>query len=175
MEVYIPPKEGGFFVLMQYQTGLPTDAHFKPFAHGILPFMVSKRITFAGGTANAIGDHDGTGDPFTIFNVTGDVLVDVVGIVKTTPVGQGTLEVGVTGATASILAQVADAETMAENELWAPDGSVSLAEAYTPTIHGIGGGLNIIGTVGTANITAGVIDFYCFWQPLSADGKVEAA
>ena len=36
-------------------------------------------------------------------------------------------------------------------------------------------GADIIGTVGTANITAGVIDFYCAWYPLSSDGQVEAA
>ncbi len=160
---------------MQYQAGLPTDGNYKPFSNGVLPFMASKRITFAGGTANAIGDHDGDLDPFTIFTVTGDVLVDVVAVVKTTLVGAGTLEVGVAGATAALLAQVSDATTLAVNEVWAPDGTVSLAEAYTPSIHGIGGGLDIIGTVGSTNITAGVIDFYCFWQPLSSDGSVVAA
>lgn len=140
-----------------------------------LPFKAYKRITFAGGTTNAIGDYDGTGDPFTIFTVTGDVLVDVLGVCKTTLVGGATLEVGVTDATAALLAQIADATTLVANEIWLPDGTVSLAEAYTPSLHGIGGGLDIIGSIGTANITAGVIDFYCFWRPLSDDGNVEAA
>ena len=140
-----------------------------------LPFKEKKTITFDGGTTNAIGDHDGTGDPFTIFTVTGDVLVEVVGVVKTTLVGAATLEVGVTGATAAILAQVADATTLAVNEFWAADNSVSLAEGFAPSVHGIGGGLDIIGTVGTANITAGVIDFYCYWLPVSDDGNVVAA
>lgn len=160
--------------MSKYEASQDRDANFQIIGSG-LPFKASKRITFAGGTTNAIGDHDGTGDPFTIFEVTGDILVDVIGIVKTTLVGAATLEVGVAGATAAILAQVADATTLAVNEMWAADNSVSLAEAYTPTMHGIGGGLDIIGTVGSANITAGVIDFYAFWRPLSSDGNLVAA
>ena len=153
---------------------LQRDDNFHPiFSHEGL--FARKTITFTGGSANTIGDHDGTLDPFTIFTVTGDVLIDVIGICKTTLVGAGTLEVGVTDATAAILAQIADATTFAANEMWATDASPSLAEAYTPSFHGIGGGLDIIGTVGTANITAGVIDFYAFWRPLSADSSVAAA
>lgn len=159
--------------MTMYQT-MPLDANGRPY-QGLLPFRVKKTITFAGGTTNAIGDHDGTGDPFTVFNVTGDVLVEVIGVVKTTLVGSATLELGVTNATASVLAQVADATTLAENEVWGADNSASLSEGFAPSYHGIGGGLNIIGTVGSANITAGVIDFYCFWIPLSDDGLVEAA
>jgi len=139
-----------------------------------LPFVTSKRITFIGGTTNAIGDYDGTGDPFTIFNVTGDVMCFVVGICKTTLVGGATLEVGVTDNTAAILAQISDATTLVENEAW-HDATPTLAEAMTARYHFIGGGLNIIGSIGTANITAGVIDFYCFWRPLSSDGLVESA
>jgi len=157
-----------------YSAALDRDGNRQPVSSG-LPFLVSKRITFAGGTTDAIGDHDGALDPFTIFAVTGDVLLDVIGVVKTTLVGAGTLEVGVTDATAAILAQVADATTLAQNEIWAADATVSLAEAITITPHGIGGGLDVIGTVGTANITAGVIDFYCFYRPLSVDGAVVAA
>lgn len=152
------------------------DANHVPFP-GLfgLPFRAKKTITFDGGTENAIGDHDGTGDPFSIFTVTGDVACVVIGVVKTTLVGAGTLEVGVTGATAALLAQVADATTLAVNEGWGPDATVSLAEAMTARAHIIGGGLDIIGTVGTDNITAGVIDFYCFWMPLTSDGNVAAA
>lgn len=139
-----------------------------------LPFLVSKRITFAGGTANAIGDKDGTLATFPIFTVTGDVLVWVGGMVKTTLVGAGTLEVGVPNNTAILIAQVADATTLAVNEFW-HDASSVLAEAFTPQVHGIGGGLDIKGIVTSTDITAGVIDFYCFWRPLSADGAVVAA
>lgn len=157
---------------MTLQT-IDLDANGRPL-NDMLPYLAKKRITFAGGTANAIGDHDGTSDPFTVFTVTGDVQVMVVGICKTTLVGAATLELGVTDATAAILAQIANATALVENEAWV-DATPTLAEARTPAIHTIGGGLDIIGTVGSANITAGVIDFYCFWRPLSDDGNVVAA
>ena len=162
--------------MSKYEVSQDRDANYHVVHNGVVPpFKVKKTITFAGGTTNAIGDHDGTGDPFDIFTVTGDVLVDVIGVCKTTLVGAATLEVGVAGATAALLPQIADATTLAVNEFWATDASPSLAEAYTPTLHGIGGGLDIIGTVGTANITAGVIDFYCYYLPVSEDGAVVAA
>lgn len=135
---------------------------------------VKKTITFAGGTSGAIGDKDGALATFPIFTVTGDVMVFVVGICKTTLVGAATLEVGVTDATASILAQIANATSLVENECYA-DATPTLAEAVSTRYHFIGGGLDIIGTVATADITAGVIDFYCFWKPLSENGSVTAA
>ena len=139
-----------------------------------LPFLTKKTIDFIGGTPHAIGDYDGTGDPFTIFTVTGDVMCFVVGVCKDTLVGGATLEVGVTGATAAILAQIADATGLVVNEVWGSDATPSLAEAMTARWHFIGGGLDIIGNIGTADITAGTIDFYCFWRPLSENGRVVA-
>lgn len=133
-----------------------------------------KLITFTGGTADTIGDHDGALDPFTIFTITGTVKVRVVGIVETDLVGAGTLEVGVVGNTASVIAQVADATALDVGELWhdnTPDQGIELSSVMPEKV--ISGGKDIIGTVGTANLTAGAIRFLCFWYPLSADGKVE--
>ena len=155
---------------MKFDSAQDRDANYQVL-HGLLPFKASKRITFIGGTTDAIGDDGGALDPFTIFTVTGDVLAYVIGICKTTLVGAATLEVGVTGSTASLIAQVADATTIAVNEGW-HDATSVLAEGFTPQVHPIGGGLDIIGTITTADITAGVIDFYCFWRPLSSDGLV---
>lgn len=139
-----------------------------------LPFCVKKSVSFAGGTTNDMGDYDGTGNPKTLFTVTGDVLVWLVGVCKETLVGAGTIEVGVTDATASLLAQIANATTLAINEGW-QDATPSLAEGVSPAYHVIGGGLDIIQTVGTANITDGQIDYYCYWVHLSNDGKVVSA
>lgn len=139
-----------------------------------LPFHTVKTMTFAGGTANDPGDYDGTGNPATLFTVTGDVLVFIMGVCKTTLVGAATLEVGVTDATAALLPQISNATTLVVNELYV-DATPTLAEAFTPQFHGIGGGLDIIQTLGTANVTAGEIDYHCFWRPLSEDGNVVAA
>ena len=139
-----------------------------------LPFHSTKTMTFAGGTTNDPGDFDGTGNPATLFTVTGDVMVFIMGVCKTTLVGAATLEVGVTGATSSLLAQIADATTLAVNEGYV-DATPTLGEAFTPQFHLIGGGLDIIQTIGSANITAGKIDYHCFWRPLSSDGNIVSA
>ena len=135
--------------------------------------QVEKSITFIGGTPNAIGDHDGTGDPFTIFTVTGEVKVKIIGICTTTIVGAlSTLEVGVTGTTAGILPQTTGTD-IDVNEIWhdaSPDSGVEASSVMTEKI--IANSLDVIGTVGTANITAGVIKFICLWRPLSKDGNV---
>lgn len=135
-----------------------------------------KDITFAGGTANAIGDHDGTGDPFTIFSVTGTVKVKLYAICTTVLAGaSATLEVGVTGATASLIAQ-STATDIDANEIWhdaTPDSPVELDTVAAEKI--IANSLDVIGTVATANITSGVIKFVCLWKPISKDGLVEAA
>lgn len=139
-------------------------------------FLETKTITFDGGTANAIGDHDGTGDPFDIFTVTGDVIVRVWGFCTTNLAGaSATLEVGTENTTAGLIAQTTGTDIDA-NELWhdaSPDASVEATSVATENF--VLNGEDIVGTVGTANITAGVIKFYCAWYPISSDGNVTAA
>jgi Fe-S cluster biogenesis protein NfuA len=158
--------------MTKYDSTLDRDGNYQTIGAG-LPFLASKRITFDGGTANGIGNDGGTQDPFTIFDVTGDVMLYVFGVCKTTLVGAATIEVGVTGNTAVLIPQVADATSIAVNEGW-HDATSILAEGFTPQIHIVGGGLDVICTITTTNITAGVIDFYCQWRPLSSDGLVAA-
>jgi len=138
--------------------------------------QVEKTITFDGGTANAIGDHDGTGDPFDIFTVTGTVRAKVFAICTTNLAGaSATLEVGTAGTTAGIIAQTTATDIDA-GEIWhdaSPDAQVEAASVATENI--IANGADIVGTCGTANITAGVIKFICLWKPVSTDGNVTAA
>jgi hypothetical protein len=157
---------------MPYDASQPLDSQGRAI-YAPLPFVTSKTIIFTGGTPDTIGDYDGDLNPFTIFEVTGDVMCFVIGVCKTTLVGAATLEVGVTDATAAIIAQIGNATDLVANEVW-HEATPSLAEAMSPRYHFIGGGLDVIGTAGSANITAGKIDFYCFWRPLSTDGKVSA-
>ena len=137
---------------------------------------VEKTITFDGGTTDAIGDYDGTGDPFDIFSVTGEVIMNMVGICTTTLVGaSATLEVGITGDTASLIAQTT-ATDIDVGEIWhdaTPDSKVELSSVLLENI--VANGSDIIGTTATANITAGVIKFVCLFNPLSANGNVESA
>jgi hypothetical protein len=135
-----------------------------------------KLITFIGGTANAIGDYDGTGDPFSIFNVTGTVVVKVVGICETDLAGVATIEVGIAGDTAIILAQVSDASSIDAGDIWhdaTVDKGVELSSVMLEKI--VANGADIIGSIGAAHITSGAIRFICLWKPLSIDGEVVAA
>lgn len=138
--------------------------------------QTQKTITFDGGTTNAIGDDGGTNDPFTIFEVTGEVLVKVVGICTTNLAGaNATLEVGVVGGTATLIAQ-STATDIDAGEIWhdaTPDAFVEASSVMAEKI--IANGKDIVGTVATADITAGVIRFVCLWKPISSDGKVVPA
>ena len=131
---------------------------------------------FIGGTTNARGDHDGTSDPTTLFTVTGTVLVRIFAVCKTTLVGAATIEVGIVGATAALIAQLADATVLVAEEVWhdaTPTTKITaLSDVGGPFI--VPNGNDIIETIGTANITAGEVEYICLWKPLSHDGKVEA-
>ena len=136
------------------------------------PNVVKKSMTFAGGTTNDPGDYDGTGNPATLFTVTGNVLMYLVPVCTTLLAGAtATLEIGVATATAALVAQTTATDIDAGEGWFA--ATPTLAVANTAQYHVVSG--NVIQTAATANITAGVIDYYCFWKPLSADGNVIAA
>lgn len=128
---------------------------------------------FAGGTENARGDIDGTANPTTLFNVTGDVIVRVFGVCTTNLSGAtATLEVGISGNTAAIIAQTTATDIDA-GEIWhdaSPDASIE--EATVASAKFLVNGTDIIETAGTANITAGAIYYICAWRPVSMGSTV---
>ena len=132
---------------------------------------------FVGGTTNARGDFDGTGNPTTIFKVTGDVLLRVFAVCVTNLAGAtATIELGVSGNTASLIAQETATDIDANGIYLSATqvaGVVALSTLPGPFI--VANGLDIIETVGTANITGGEIYYVCLWRPLSPDGNVESA
>lgn len=134
--------------------------------------IVSKGMTFAGGTANDPGDYDGTGNPATLFTITGDILANFFAVCGTSLVGSSaTLEIGIAGNTAGLIAQTV-AENIDAGEVWIDTGPATI-EAL-PASQIITNGTDIIQTVATANITAGVLTYYCIWRPLSSDGNCVA-
>ncbi len=151
------------------------DANFVPI-QDVNGITVIKSMTFAGATTNDPGDQDGTGNPATLFTVTGDVILRVFGICKVNLAGaNATLEVGVSGTTNKFIAQTTATDIDA-NEIWhdaTPDASIELDSVSTPWI--VSNGQDVIQTVGTANITSGKIDYYCQFRPLSTDADVVAA
>ena len=125
-------------------------------------------------------DDGGTQKAYTIFTVTGDMLLQVFGIcdVALESGGVAKIELGVSGDTAAFVAQ-ATATALIANEVWI-DATPTLTKeildpAAIPRIWIVANGQDVILTVSAADLTAGDIDFYALWRPLSADANVVAA
>lgn len=131
-----------------------------------------KTMTFAGGTTNDPGDFDGTGNPATLFTVSGGlVAVKLYARVVTALAGaSATLVVGTTVSNATILPSTT-ATDLAVNEVW-NDASPDAGADADSTLKIVS--QSIIQTVGTANITSGVIEYIALWRPIT-EGAVLAA
>lgn len=118
------------------------------------------------------------------FNVTGDVMVRIVGVVGDTAIactsGTTVISVGTAEATASIIATSivpVGAGNFAATDVWVdstPTDDCEVMDAGVNTWHIIGGGANIRLIRDVDDITAGKLTLYCWWKPLSADGDVTA-
>ena len=154
---------------MKYSASLDRDANYQ-IVPGGLPFLERKTVAFTG--AAGLGATGAT----TRFTVTGDVVVGIFATCTEDLVGDtATLEVGISGNTAALIAQTT-ATNIDSGESWF-DSSPATVEAMPDLVnHGsvIVNGADIIETVGTANITDGTLNYYCFWRPLSSDGSVVA-
>lgn len=129
-------------------------------------FVLSSEWTFVENLTGDQGNH-------TLFTVTGDVLVTVFGLCTTNMVGSGAdFEVGVTGNTAGIIAQIADVEDLDAGDVYI-DGTPEVGTVALPSAFIINGGLDILLKITNADVTGGVVTFYCLWRPLSSDGEIE--
>jgi len=127
-------------------------------------FKLASTWTFSELTTGATGAH-------TLFTVTGDVLATVFGVCDTSLVGAATLEVGVAGNTAQLLAQIANTTTLDDGDVYV-DADTEAGAGFIPAMQVINDGADIIATIGAAAITAGVVDFYCLYRPLSSGSSV---
>jgi hypothetical protein len=142
--------------------------------------ITKKTITFVGGTTDAWGDEAGALDGGALFTVTGLVFAKLIAVCTTdlASAGGGTLSVGITGAT-TIFMPSETATQIDKGQIWFNDagnatygiiGAEGAAAGNLPeyAINGI----DIILSTATADITSGVLDFYCIWRPISSDGTV---
>jgi len=131
---------------------------------------VRKTVTFTGGaSAGAVGT-------INLFSVTGNVRAKLTAVCTENLVsaGGGTLEVGISGNTASIIAQTA-ATDIDNGETWkdaSPDANPAVDDVMS---HIIANGSDIIATVGTDAITDGTIVFDLEYEAMDATGAVAAA
>lgn len=125
-----------------------------------------KTITFTATGNGALGT-------VTIGTVTGRILLTHLQAYCSTGLTSGgapTLELGVAGNTAGLIAQIADATDLIATEYW-NDATPTDVLASDAIINKLVAS-DVILTVGTATITAGVIEFAAMWSPLSVDGNL---
>jgi len=140
------------------------DANHVPITN--LGLMASKAITYSALTTGATGAT-------TLFTVTGVVAVRLFAVVSGVDLtGSGTLEAGISGNTAALLAQV-NATALDVGEIWT-DNAPSTVEGL-PALQILAAGTDIIQTIGTDTVTAGTLTYYCLWSPISEDGNLVAA
>src|SRR3972149_2261352 len=134
----------------------------------------------------SVVEFDATHGPVgtvTVFTVTGRVFIEQLTCFCTTLLGSAgapTLSFGPVGNTALIIPVIAAALDIDSNEWWAGAtpvaGGVSFGKAAAggPTTaapnHAISA--NLILTVGTADITSGVLVFDVWYEPITEDGRL---
>lgn len=154
-----------------YSQGQDRDANRQIIASNH-PFKTTKSIVFDGGAADDTGDFDGAGNPTTLFTITGTVLVAVFAVCSESLAGAtATIEVGVAGLSNGVIAQTTATDIDA-GQVWV-DASPSLIQQLPN--QQVVTDLDIIQTVGTADITDGTLEYYALWRPLSSDANLVAA
>jgi hypothetical protein len=140
------------------------DDNYVPIANE--GFLASKAITYVAETTGATGST-------VLFTVTGDVLVRVFAVcgVDLDSNGAATIEVGITGNTAGVIA-LTTATTIDAGEIWkdaTPATIISVPSSQVLT------GTSIRQKITDAAIKAGKLTYYCLWNPVSSDGDITAA
>ncbi len=138
------------------------DANHVPITN--LGLQCSKEITYVAGTTGAVGAT-------TLFTVTGTVAMNVFAVCSTDLAGTGTLEVGVSGSTACLANQ--QVATSIDNHMVWHDAVLAIGGQVAGHEHVVN--QDIIQTIATNTVSAGVLTYYCLWTPLSDDGDVVAS
>lgn len=154
---------------------LPLDDNRNPITNFDNGIIVSKTIDFSIGTTGSTSSA-----PYDIFNVTGVNLAKVWGVCTSGLAGaNSSISVGFSGsgATANLIA-VTLATDVDTNEIWrsnTPDNSsLAFTLSNVPQVI-IADGLDIVGSIAETDVSAGVIDFYCLYVPISNDAVITAA
>ena len=129
-----------------------------------------QNVTFAAATTGAVAAKE-------LFTVTGTVLLNVVGVCHTADLtGTGSLQLGIAGATDKFIgATVGTAIDRGEivGVHTTPPTSFVTTDALPAWVYltNVDVGYEVTGNT----LTAGQIDFYCRWYPVTDGSKVVAA
>lgn len=123
--------------------------------------------------AKKVLTHDGSAS-YTAFSVAGLVAVKVVGYVTSALTNHGdTTSVGTATSAAGLIAATAGTAMQTAGQAWV-DNAPSKFETFPANWSLIGNGEDIV-VDGSANITTGTVELYCWWIPISAGAGVSPA
>jgi hypothetical protein len=127
--------------------------------------ILSKSVTYVAATTGATGAS-------TLFTVTGPCIVKVIAVcsVDLASDGAATLEVGIAGSTAGLIAQTAYSGIDA-GKFWIDTSSAIIESDFTGKMIA----LDIIQTIATETVKAGTITYYCYYRPMSPTSTIAAA
>lgn len=140
-------------------SAFPRDANHVPITgNGIL--ASPKAITYAALTTGATGAT-------TLFTVIGTVALRIFAVCSADLTGSGTIEVGIAGNTASLIAQTTGT-TIDNGEIWL-DTSPATVEALPGQFIVKS---DVIQTIAGSTLDSGTLTYYCLFTPVSTDGDV---
>lgn len=128
----------------------------------------------------SVSTPDGSATAWTqaahrLFTVTGTAMVRVFGVVTETITGAATGEVGVAGATAGLIAQLANMGTLAAGDIFINATTATAVPLGVLSDYAVVTDIDIDLKIASANVTNGAITFYCQYIPVSAGATVVAA
>lgn len=143
-----------------------SSAAFGRDANGVaiqnLGFTNTNPITYVTANTGAVGTT-------TLFTITGVVAVRVFAVTGAIDLtGSGTIEVGIAGNTAAIIAQTA-ATAIDAGEIWYGTNPPTVGVMPSQLILS---GTNIIQTIATNTVDSGSLTYYCLWSSVTSNGNV---
>src|SRR3990167_10517548 len=168
--------------MSKFDASMDRDGNFQVLT-GSYPFRTKRTITFAGATTNAWGDDGGTLDGGVIYTVTGLIFVKLIAACTTLldSDGAASLAIGITGDTA-IFMPAETATQIDAGQIWFNDaanaaygiiGEEAAAADNLPE-YALSGNDIILTVAGGANVTSGVLDFYCQYRPVGSSSSIVA-
>lgn len=143
--------------------------------------ITKKSITFAGATTDAWGDDGGSRDGGKLFIINGLVYIRLVAVCTVNCAGAGsTGAVGIDGPEFMPTTTMTDLDA---GGIWLNNatpaemfivGEQQAAADNLPEYMINGNNTPIVLVTETANTTAGSLDFYAIWRPISTDAEVKA-
>lgn len=127
--------------------------------------ILSKAITFVAGTTGKAGAT-------TLFSITGACIVKLIAVcsVDLDSDGAATIEAGIAGSTAGLIAQTSYSGIDA-GKFWIDTSSAIIESDFTGKMIA----LDVIQTIAAEALKAGTLTYYLYWRPMTPTSTVSVA